>query len=194
MKAPLGLILAGGRGRRLGGVQKSDLVIRGETLLDMAISRLSRQVADFAISSHSAVASDYHKLADIHSGHLGPLAGIFSGLIWAQEHGASHIVSVAVDCPYFPCDLVPQLILASESHAFGLATTFCDDRFHPVFGLWPVAYADDLERYLSGGGRKVMEWLDRHDPAIARFPKTSPASFFNINTKADLEEARNHIN
>ena len=189
MREPLGLILAGGLGTRMGGVLKSDLLLGGATLLSRVIDRLEPQVAGIAVNSNAPVAIKLPVVADETSEHLGPLAGILAGLDWACDQGATHIVSVAVDTPFFPCDLVPQLLLAGSAHPDCFAIASTSDGLHGTFGIWPVALREPLAAFLADGHRKVRAFTETQNAAIARFPDTSPPSFFNINTSEDLKIA-----
>jgi len=131
-------------------------------------------------------------IADSLDGFNGPLAGVLAGLDWAAAQGAETIVTAAADTPFFPCDLVPQLLLASEgmTHPLVLAATPDAKRGrarHPTFGLWPVALRDDLRAALGGGLRKVVLWTQQHGGREALFPQE--AAFFNVNTPEDLAQA-----
>ena len=163
MMQPLGVILAGGQARRMGGGDKALLEINGETLLDHVSARLAPQVAKLALTANGDATRfarfNLPVLADSIEGFAGPLAGILAGLDWAAEQGAESIVSVAADTPFFPCDLVPQLLLASEGMANPLALAATKDGRHPTFGLWPVALRDDLRVALNDGLRKTVAWI-----------------------------------
>ena len=105
-------------------------------------------------------------------------------------------MTAAADTPFFPCDLVPQLLLASEGmdHPLVLATTPDPQRGrarHPTFGLWPVALRDDLRAALEGGLRKVVLWTEKHGGREARFPDED--AFFNVNTPDDLARAESML-
>ena len=195
MKQPLGVILAGGLARRMGGGDKGLLEIGGRPILDHVIDRLAPQVAELAINANGDPARFAHfdlpVLPDGIADFPGPLAGVLAGLDWAAEQGAETIVTAAADTPFFPCDLVPQLLLASEGmvHPLALAATPDEKRGqvrHPTFGLWPVALRDDLRDALEGGLRKVVLWSDKHDGQEAVFPVVGLDPFFNINTPEDL--------
>lgn len=186
---PLGVILAGGRGRRMGGVPKADIALAGQSLLARAEARLAPQVALLAVNANTPVETELHVLPDPVAGHPGPLAGILAALDWTLGIGGRHVVTVAVDTPFFPCDLVPRLVLAGEGHPEGLAIAASSDGVQPVFGLWPVDLRDDLAKALAGGIRKVTDWTDRHGPALAHFDGETPPPFFNINSPEDLNRA-----
>ncbi|APE42629.1 molybdenum cofactor guanylyltransferase MobA [Sulfitobacter alexandrii] len=196
MKQPLGVILAGGQATRMGGGDKGLLGLGGRTVLDRVIERLSPQIADLALNANGDPARfsalGLPVLPDSIGGYAGPLAGVLAGLDWAAERGAETIVTAAADTPFFPCDLVPQLLLASEGMAQPLVLAATPDpergrARHPTFGLWPVGLRDDLRASLEEGTRKVVLWTDRHGGREALFP--DPEAFFNINTRADLSRA-----
>lgn len=207
MKQPLGIILAGGQATRMGGGDKGLLDIGGQSLLDHAIARLAPQVAGLALNANGDPARFAHLglpvLPDSITGFPGPLAGVLAGLDWAAGKGAESVVSVAADTPFFPCDLVPRLMLAAEgmAHPLVLAATprSASERTksmarsgavrHPTFGLWPVALRDDLRAALQEGLRKVVIWTERHDGREALFDDPGEP-FFNVNTPEDLARAQ----
>ena len=190
MKAPLGVILAGGRATRMGGGDKGLLPLGDSTILGHVIDRLSPQVAGIALNANGDPARfatfGLPVIADTLAGLAGPLAGVLAGLDWAAEQGASHIVTAAADTPFLPCDLAPQLQLAGGTA--GLALAASPGGRQPTFGLWPVALRDDLRDALQGGLRKVVLWTDQHGAGTARFP--DDRAFFNVNTPDDLARAR----
>jgi molybdopterin-guanine dinucleotide biosynthesis protein A len=188
-----GVILAGGQGRRLGGVDKAILDFGGARLVDMAIARLQPQVEELAISSNTGAglaATGLPILAD--AAPLGPLAGLLAAMEWAAPMGADYIASAAVDCPHFPCDLVAHLRLALEEGALeggGAIALARAGRVHGTFGLWPVSLRGDLAQFLqSGANPKLMDYAARTLLAYANFP--DEAAFDNINTPQDLARIR----
>ena len=196
MKQPLGVILAGGQATRMGGGDKGLLPLGDGTLLSSVIARLDPQVAEIALNANGDAARfasfDLPVLPDSVAGFAGPLAGVLAGLDWAAAQGADTIVTAAADTPFFPCDLVPQLLLASEgmTHPLVLAATPHPKRGtarHPTFGVWPVALRNNLRAALEGGLRKVILWSDQHGGREAVFP--DEAAFFNVNTPDDLTHA-----
>lgn len=190
MKTPHAVILAGGLATRMGGGDKGLLSLGSTSILDQVIARLSPQVDGIVLNANGdPTRFDALKLpvvADSIAGFAGPLSGVLAGMDWAAAQGASHVVSVAADTPFLPCDLVPQLQLAGGEA--GLALAASPSGRQPTFGLWPVALRDDLRAALSDGLRKVVAWTDRHDAGQAMFP--DDASFFNVNTPEDLETAK----
>lgn len=198
MKQPLGVILAGGLATRMGGGDKGLLPLGQGTLMDQVIARIEPQVGGLALNANGNPdrfkALGLPVLADSIPDYAGPLAGVLAGLDWAATQGADTIVTVAADTPFFPCDLVPQLMLAAEGmdHPLVLAATPDPKRGiarHPTFGLWPVALRDDLRAALNNGVRKVVLWTDKHNGRLAEFPVTGIDPFFNVNTPEDLATA-----
>lgn len=196
MKQPFGVILAGGQATRMGGGDKGLRMLGGQSLLARVEARLAPQVAEIALNANGDAARFENLgmpvIGDSVEGFVGPLAGVLAGLDWAASQGAETIVTAAADTPFFPCDLVPQLLLASEgmTHPLVLAATPDAKRGrarHPTFGLWPVALRDDLREALEGGLRKVVLWTDTHGGREALFPQEE--AFFNVNTPDDLAQA-----
>ncbi|RYH06888.1 molybdenum cofactor guanylyltransferase MobA [Tropicimonas sp. IMCC6043] len=193
-----GVILAGGQARRMGGGDKGLREIGGRTLLDHVIARLEPQAQPIALNANGDparfAACGLPVLADPVAGFVGPLAGILAGLDWAAGLGATHVVSVAADTPFFPTDLVARLRGGLADAPIVLAATPDPERGrrrHPTFGLWPVALRDDLVRALESGTRKVVQWTEAHAASEVVFDAPEGADpFFNVNTPADLEIAR----
>lgn len=193
MKQPVGVILAGGQSRRMGGGDKGLRHLGGRRILDRVVERIEPQVAALALNANGDPKrfSDLGLpvLADSLPNYAGPLAGVLAGLDWAIDQGAETIVTVAGDTPFFPEDLVPQLLLAAEGGNPPLALAGSGGFRHPTFGLWPVALRDDLKAALESGVRKVVVWTEAHAAATAEFPATPFDPFFNVNTPDDLAEA-----
>lgn len=185
-----GVILAGGEGRRMGGADKALLPLGGRPLVAHVADRLGPQVAALAISANGDPARlaglGLPVLADARP--CGPLAGVLAGLRWAEGQGATALVSVAVDTPFFPCDLVPRLCLAAESTPAGLAIAESGGRLHPTFALWPVMLAPALAAFLASGAKpRVMDFARAQGAAAA--PWAGEEAFLNLNTPEDLRRA-----
>ena len=199
MVRPLGVILAGGLARRMGGGDKSLLSLGASSrVLDQVIARLGEQVDQMVLNANGDPARfdefGLPVVADSLDGFLGPLAGVLAGLDYAAEHGFDHIVSVAADTPFFPTNLVSALETASKHMdvSIALAATKIEGGEtvrHPTFGLWPVALRDDLRSALQDGLRKVVLWTDQHGAETHVFESGEIDPFFNINTPEDLELA-----
>jgi molybdenum cofactor guanylyltransferase len=184
-----GVILAGGAARRMGGRDKALLPLAGRSLLAHAVDRLEPQVERLAISANGDAARfgpGFVVLPDDSS--QGPLSGILAALDWARALGATAVVSVAVDTPFVPADLVPRLCLAAEGSDGGVAIAASGGADHPTFGLWPVGLRDALQAFLASGVKtRVMDFANAHGVARAVFG--DDRAFRNLNTPEDLAAA-----
>jgi molybdopterin-guanine dinucleotide biosynthesis protein A len=197
----IGVVLCGGRSSRLGGGDKPLLRLDGRTMLRLVLDRLRPQVDALAISANGDPArfADYAlpMLPDTVPGFAGPLAGVLAAIRWAAHRpGCESVLTVAGDTPFFPADLARRLAAATSQTPDRIAVATSGGRRHPVFALWPIALADDLERFLTqeGSGR-VNTFIDRHGGIDVAFPLVVGADgeldpFFNVNTPDDLAEAR----
>jgi molybdenum cofactor guanylyltransferase len=191
----LGVILAGGRARRMGGINKGHIRIGGATILERVLARLRGQCARLVLNANAEAgrfAVDVPIVADSVSGFPGPLAGILAGLDFAaaQKPGIGWVVSVPSDCPFLPRDLVPRLHRARHAIGATLACAASAGRHHPVVGLWPVELREALRHALTKeGAHKVGEWSARYPLAVAEWPTEPLDPFFNVNTPDDVAEA-----
>ena len=201
--AVVGLVLAGGLSRRMGGGDKSLRMLGDRPMLAHVIARLLPQVGPLVINANGDPARfamfGQPVVADTVPDFAGPLAGVLAGMRWARAHApdARWIASAAADTPFFPRDLVARLLDAAGSgdpSAARIALAASDDGPQPVFGLWPIALADDLERSLNVGTRKILAWTDTHDTALVTFEAMRMGThsidpFFNANRPEDLSQA-----
>src|SRR5471032_2909217 len=192
MPPTLGLVLAGGLARRMGGGDKIMLTIGGVRILDRVLERMRPQCSDLILNANGDparfAATGLAVVPDNVPDFVGPLAGVLAGLDWAAEHAprVSDMVSVPGDCPFLPRDLVARLHAARVAEGKPLACARSGDWRHPVVGLWPVALRDDLRHALIKEGlRKIEVWTQRHGVALAAWPDTPVDPFFNVNTPED---------
>ena len=192
----IGVLLAGGLARRMGGGDKPLRRIAGRPLLDRVIERLRPQVAGLVLNANGDparfAAYDLSVVADSIPDYAGPLAGILAGLDWTAEHRSDcpMIVSVPTDAPFLPTDLVSRMIAAVAAEGADLACVASGGQAHPVIGLWPVRLRDDLRRALVDEGlRKVDVWTGRHSLATVAFSDRPIDPFFNANRPEDLDRA-----
>ena len=193
---PLGVVLAGGLARRMGGGDKARLRIGGRTILERVLARLKPQCAALILNANGDPArfadTGLAVVPDSVPDFAGPLAGILAGLDWAATEATdvADIVSVPGDCPFLPEDLVARLSAARAREAAPLACARSGEWRHPVVGLWPVALRGDLRQALVAEGlRKIEAWTARHGVAVADWPALPVDPFFNINTPEDAAEA-----
>jgi molybdenum cofactor guanylyltransferase len=197
----LGVILAGGQSRRMGGNEKALLKLGNDPLIGIVLSRLSDQLTNVIINANGDPDRfdflDVPVQSDIVTGFAGPLAGVHAGMIWARNNRPqiSCICTVAADTPFFPADLVlrfSQSAIERDSIVLAASNGFR----HPVFGLWPVSLHDDLTRFLSSGATgKVMAFVKEHDWQSVDFPLYDNSGisfdpFFNVNTPEELARAQ----
>jgi molybdopterin-guanine dinucleotide biosynthesis protein A len=192
----LGLVLAGGLARRMGGGDKSLLAIGGKAILERVLERLSPQCVDVILNANGDAGRfarfGLAVVADGIPDFAGPLAGILAGLDWAvaQAKSIEWIASVPGDCPFLPRDLVRRLHAARLDAGLPLACARSGEWRHPVVGLWPVALREDLRRALTQEGlHKIEIWTARHGVAIAEWSERPVDPFFNVNRPEDLAEA-----
>jgi molybdenum cofactor guanylyltransferase len=188
-----GVILAGGKGKRFDGANKALLMLGGKPFLIHVASRLKPQVGILAVNAnrdlHEFLASEFKLLiaADGIGKTLGPLDGILGAMLFAEAHHCSHVLTVSVDTPFIPHDLV-DCLAAKKTGQATIATS--NGRIHGTTALWPVTLAAGLKTYIeSGNSLKVMSFLETVGFGSVDFPGTDPDPFFNINTPDDLAAA-----
>jgi molybdopterin-guanine dinucleotide biosynthesis protein A len=192
----IGVILAGGLGRRMGGGDKPLRTIRGITILEHVVRRFSDQCDDIILNANGdpsrfssfglAVVEDNVK------DNPGPLAGILAALDWTAENqpDAEWVVSVAGDCPFLPRDLVQRLHQARALEQTQLVVASSGEQNHPVIGLWRVALRHELRHALVKEEiRKIDRWTARYTMATAAWSMDPVDPFYNANTLEDLDEA-----
>jgi len=191
----LGLILAGGLARRMGGGDKARLAIGGMTILQRVLACIGPQCERVIINANGDPArfadTGLPIVADGIPDFAGPLAGILAGLDWAAANTrCKWLLSVPGDCPFLPKNLVARLHEARLAAAALLACARSGEWRHPVVALWPVDLREDLRRGLIDDGlRKIEIWTARHGVAIADWPAEPVDPFFNVNTPEDAARA-----
>jgi len=193
----LGVVLAGGLARRMGGGDKARLRIGGRTILERVLARLKPQCAALILNANGDPTrfadTGLEIVPDSVPDFAGPLAGILAGLDWAAAHAPelADVVSVPGDCPFLPDDLVARLFSARVREGAPLACARSGERRHPVIGLWALDLRSDLRNALLVEGlHKIETFTARHGVAIADWPATPIDPFFNVNTPDDAAEAK----
>jgi molybdopterin-guanine dinucleotide biosynthesis protein A len=192
----VGVVLAGGLARRMGGGDKPMRRIGGRTILDHVIERLAPQCDGLVLNANGDPARfasfGLPVVPDTIGDYPGPLAGVLAALDWATANRprAEWVVSAAGDCPFLPRDLVGRLRAARRAEDAELAVAASGEQTHPVIGLWRVALRDELRHALiEEGVRKIDRWTARHRLATVSWPTEPVDPFFNTNTVEDLAEA-----
>jgi molybdopterin-guanine dinucleotide biosynthesis protein A len=179
-----GIVLAGGLGRRMGGVDKGLQPLRGRPMVEHVLARLLPQVEEIIINANQN-ADTYGKfghrvIADDIAGFAGPLAGLHAGLKAARN---PLVVTVPCDSPFLPLDLV--LRLKNELKENDLAVAKTGEQAHPVFALARKSVLPNLEAFLRNGGRKIDAWYSSLKYMEVLFDD-QPDAFRNINTREEL--------
>ena len=192
----LGVLLAGGLARRMGGGDKPLREVAGLTMLDRVVARLAPQCAGLVLNANGDPARfarfGLPVVADDVPGFAGPLAGILAALDWTAQHrpDIAFVVSAAADSPFLPRDLVARLHAVRSAERADLACAASGGRSQPVIGLWPVALRGALRHALVVEDiRKIDRWTARYRLSTTVWDETPVDPFFNANTAEDLAEA-----
>ena len=187
MEQVTGIVLAGGQGRRMGGVDKGLQPLRGKPLAAWVLERLAPQVDEIVINANQNLESyarfGHRVVPDEVGGFAGPLAGLHAGLSAIRSDIA---VTVPCDSPFLPADLVARLRGALGANDLAVAKT--GDQPHPVFSLVRRSVHAHLAKYLAGGGRKIDAWYASLKVVEVPFDDEADA-FRNINTREELKDA-----
>jgi molybdenum cofactor guanylyltransferase len=192
----LGVLLAGGLARRMGGGDKPLRLLGGRTILERVIARLGPQCDGLILNANGDparfAATGLPVVPDTVPGFAGPLAGILAALEWAatERPEIEWVASIAADTPFLPHDLVSGLHAAREHAGLPLACAESGGQAHPVNALWRVDLRQDLRQALVVEDlRKIDRWTARHGIAQAAWPTEPYDPFFNANAPEDIVEA-----
>ena len=187
MNGVTGIVLAGGQGRRMGTVDKGLQLLHGKPMVAAVLGRLAPQVDEILINANQNLQAyesfGYRVVPDAIGGFAGPLAGLHAGL-----SAASHplVLTAPCDSPFLPLDLFARLNSALNDNELAVAKT--GDQPHPVFALVRRAVRQNLEDFLSRGGRKIDAWYASLRVVEVSFDDEADA-FRNINTREELNNA-----
>lgn len=192
----LGVVLAGGLSRRMGGTDKALLPLAGRPLVQHATERLAPQCESVILNANGDPfrfsSMTLPIVPDSIPDHPGPLAGILAALEWSVTQGPdiAWVVSAPADTPFIPHDLVLRLHEACSETCKPIACAASGSQAHFAVGLWPVSLRHDLRHALVDQGvRSIRDWLNRHGHVEASWPVEPVDPFFNINTPEDLKHA-----
>ena len=186
-RAISGIVLAGGQGRRMGGVDKGLKLLRGKPMVAWVLERFAPQVDEILINANQNL--DIYKqfghrvIPDVISGFAGPLAGLHRGL---REAAHEFVATVPCDSPFLPSDLIARLLAALDQREAELAVAKTGDQPHPVFCLCRKRVLPGLGDFLAGGGRKIDAWYSKLRIAEVAFDDQA-AAFSNVNTEEELQ-------
>ena len=180
-----GILLAGGQGRRMGGVDKGLQLLRGKPMAQWVIERFAPQVDELLINANKNIEQyqtlGYRVIPDAIGGFAGPLAGLHRGL---SEATHPLVVTAPCDSPFLPLDLVARLKAALDANHADLAVAKTGDQPHPVFSLCRKSVLPSLTAFLESGGRKIDAWYAQLKVVEVDF--ADEAAFRNINTREEL--------
>lgn len=198
------VILAGGQGARMGGIDKGLQTLHGRPLVAHAMQRLRQGGISQIMINANRNLSTYASLAapvwpDESADYPGPLAGFLSGL---QHCKTPYLLTVACDTPLLPLDLAVRLAQALHVNQAEIAMAAAPEtdatagvalRAQPVFCLMQVQVRERLQAFIAQGGRKVQAWTAQHHTVSVPFdqPQDDPRAFFNANTLAELQYLEN---
>jgi len=190
----VGVIIAGGKGLRLGG-DKPLRAFGGATLLEAVVNRVRPQVEDLAINVPQdalpryrvCLGNDFELLSDDEPGDVGPLAGVLAGLDWAERRGASWLATFPADTPFLPRDLVKRLLVASRGSV--LAAAHDGKRLHGLCAIWPVGARAALRDAVRNEETRSLRQAIVHLGGLECVFDGAATDFMNVNTPEDLREA-----
>jgi molybdopterin-guanine dinucleotide biosynthesis protein A len=192
----LGLLLAGGLARRMGGGDKPMAEVGGAPILQRCIDAMRPQCASLALNANGDparfAAFGLPVIGDDVPGFAGPLAGVLAGLDWCAAHrpDVAWIVSVAADSPFLPADLVARLHAARANEGARLACAASGGHTHPTIALWPVDLRAELRHALVVEDiRKIDRFTARYSLATVEWGTDPVDPFFNANTPEELAQA-----
>ena len=194
----LGTVLAGGKSQRF-GEDKSQVKLGDKLLIDYILSEIIDEFNELLIVSNNSIdfqKSDKISVIKDFKKNLGPLGGVLSAMKWIKANNKDYnwVSTFPVDTPFFRNQILKDFFKKINMKEGKLFFIKSNNTRHNIFGLWSIDLADKLEKDLENGDRKVEDWANKVGVNIIdmQFEKNDP--FFNINTKEDLEKAKNIFN
>jgi len=185
-----GVIIAGGRSSRMGGVEKVFIEIGGKRILEHIIGRMAPQLDRLAINANGDATrfrdTGLAVIADLPDGVQTPLAGFHAALRWAKTTGFDWLVTLPSDAPFVPRDLVARFAATGQKAAIGVS----NGQEHYLTGLWSVSLSETLDDAVKTGMFRVKDWAHRVGAVAVEWPVHPFDPFFNVNTPEDLAGAQ----
>ena len=195
-----GVILAGGSARRLGGKGKAFINISGVSLIDLVLRKIETQVDRVAINTrdkNSFSQYNYPIIEDLitEEGGSGPLAGISSAIKWAKKsiNPVSHVITVPVDTPLLPIDLVHRMSLELKIKKSDIIFASSNNNIYPVVSLWSLSLDNHFDKALGNGVRKIDAFTSSYNVSTVDWSFNDVDPFFNINNPEDITLAEKYI-
>ena len=194
----IGIILAGGKSSRF-GEDKSNIRLGNKTLLDHTIDKIEKEFSEILIISNNKNYNFKNKkiytVKDCIEGQLGPLVGILTAMKWVKENKKNYrwIASFPCDTPFFDIKLITELKIKVKETSKKLIFLNSNKKRHNIFGLWSMDLIEILEKDIKNSFRKVELWADKVGYENININEEKFDRFLNINTKKDLEKAKENL-
>ena len=194
----LPVVLAGGKSKRF-GEDKSQKQLGSKILIDYILSEIINDFNEVIIVANAPIkhlSSDkITKIEDYKKDH-GPLGGIFSAMKWAKDNNKKYqwIITFPSDTPFFKNKIMNNFLNKINTKESELFFVKSNEKQHNIFGLWSLDLIDQLEKDLENGSRKVEKWANNIGVKTINMSFEKEDPFFNINTKEDLEKAKQILN
>ena len=194
----LGTVLAGGKSQRF-GEDKSQVKLNNKLLIDYILSEITNEFKEILIVSNNQIKyKNYKNISLINDlkKDQGPLGGVLSAMKWAKEKNDKYkwISTFPVDTPFFKKDILQKFLSEIDSEESKLFFIKSNNTRHNIFGIWSIDLMKKLEHDLNEGQRKVEVWANSVGVKVINMEFINKDPFFNINTKEDLEKAKEKIN
>ena len=180
-------ILAGGKGSRLGGIDKGLFLLSGRPLIEYCIERIRKQVSHITINANRNLekyqAYGFDIITDLSSDSIGPLGGIQVAL---EKINSDFICFVPCDCPSISHSLIEDLYKPYVNHDYDLSIALVEGKFQPTFFMAKKSLKNSLGKFIDHGGRKIMHWVKQTNFTTVEF--TNPKNFINLNSKNDIRD------
>ena len=194
----LGIILAGGKSSRF-GEDKSTTKLGNKTLLDHTVSKIENEFTEILVISKNKELNfknnKIHIVEDCIEGQLGPLVGILTAMKWVRKNNKNYkwIASFPCDTPFFDIKFISELKIKVKETSKKLIFLNSDKKRHNIFGLWSLDLIEILEKDIKNSFRKVELWADKVGYENININEEKFDRFLNINTKKDLEKAKENL-
>ena len=194
----LGIILAGGKSSRF-GEDKSTAKLGNKTLLDHTVSKIENEFTEILVISNNKEFNfknnKIHVVEDCIKGQLGPLVGILTAMKWViiNKKNYKWIASFPCDTPFFDIKLISELKIKVKETSKKLIFLNSNKKRHNIFGLWSMDLIEILEKDIKNSFRKVELWANKVGYENININEEKFDKFLNINTKKDLEKAKENL-
>ena len=193
----LGVVLAGGKSQRF-GEDKSQVKLGGKLLIDYILSEITEEFRQILVVSNSSIdfkKSDKISIIEDIKKNLGPLGGVLTAMKWVKDNNKDYkwISTFPVDTPFFKHSILQKFLQDIQLEESKLFFITSNHTRHNIFGLWSIDLMDKLEEDLNKGERKVEVWANSIGVKTINIEFQNEDPFFNINTKEDLEKAKDRL-